>query len=79
MYPGTLAALRERDQRRGGFESAFGAYLLAHVDLLLELEDVLDEEVVQRFVGEVDAQLREGVDREILKAEDVEDTDGKVA
>ena len=26
-------------------------------DLLLQLEDVLDEEIVQRLIGEVDAQL----------------------
>ena len=31
--------------------------LLLDVHLLLELEDVLDEEVVQRLVGEVDAHL----------------------
>ena len=30
---------------------------LPYVDLLLELEDVLDEQVVQRVVGEVDAHL----------------------
>ena len=34
---------------------------------------VLDEEVVQALVGEVDAELREAVEREVLEAEDVED------
>jgi hypothetical protein len=51
---------------------------LLDVDLLLELEDVLDEEVVQRLVGEVDAQLREGVDAKVLEAEDVEHSDAVV-
>ena len=46
---------------------------------LLELEDVLDEEVVQRLVGEVDTQLREGVEDEVLEAENIEDTHRKVA
>ena len=47
--------------------------LLLHVGLLLELEYVLDEEVVQRLVGKVDAQLRERVETKVLEAEDVED------
>ena len=53
--------------------------LLADVRLLLELEDVLDEEVVQRLVGEVDAKLGERVEDEVLEAEDVQDTGREVA
>ena len=45
---------------------------LLRVDLLLHLEDELEEELVQLLVGEVDAQLLEGVDLEDLEAEDVE-------
>ena len=34
---------------------------------------------MQRLVGEVDAELREGVEHKVLEAEDVEDADGEVA
>ena len=54
---------------------ADAAYALLGVDLLLHLEDELEEELVQLLVGEVDAQLLEGVDLEDLKAEDVEQSD----
>ena len=43
-----------------------GDALLA-VFLLLQLEDVLVEEVLQRLVGVVDAQLLEAVDLEVLQ------------
>lgn len=47
---------------------AFGA-----VELLFALEDEGVEEVLQPLVREVDAQLLEGVKREALEPEDVED------
>ena len=55
-----------------GIVDAYAAYALLGVDLLLHLEDELEEELVQLLVGEVDAQLLEGVDLEDLEAEDVE-------
>ena len=36
---------------------------------------MFDEEVVQRLVGKVDAQLREGVEHYVFKAADIEDAD----
>mmetsp|Transcript_9538 Transcript_9538/g.20916 ORF Transcript_9538/g.20916 Transcript_9538/m.20916 type:complete len:592 (-) Transcript_9538:776-2551(-) len=48
---------------------------LAGVKLLLELEDEGVEELLQPLVGEVDAELLEGVHLEALEAEDVEDAD----
>ena len=55
-----------------GIVDADAADALLGVDLLLHLEDELEEELVQLLVGEVDAQLLEGVDLEDLEAEDVE-------
>ena len=55
-----------------GIVDADAAYALLGVDLLLHLEDELEEELVQLLVGEVDAQLLEGVDLEDLEAKDVE-------
>mmetsp|Transcript_70091 Transcript_70091/g.194859 ORF Transcript_70091/g.194859 Transcript_70091/m.194859 type:complete len:609 (-) Transcript_70091:1456-3282(-) len=48
---------------------------LALVDLLLELEDELVEELLETLVGEVDAQLLEGVHLEALETENVQDSD----
>ena len=47
--------------------------------LLLQLEDVLHEELLEVLVGEVDAELLEGVGGEVLEAEDVQDADGLAA
>ena len=46
------------------------ADLLLGVLLLLQLEDVLVEEVLQRLVGIVDAQLLKAVVVEVLQEED---------
>mmetsp|Transcript_9537 Transcript_9537/g.20903 ORF Transcript_9537/g.20903 Transcript_9537/m.20903 type:complete len:591 (-) Transcript_9537:776-2548(-) len=48
---------------------------LAGVKLLLELEDEGVEELLQPLVGEVDAELLEGVHLEALEAEDVQHPD----
>mmetsp|Transcript_17422 Transcript_17422/g.38376 ORF Transcript_17422/g.38376 Transcript_17422/m.38376 type:complete len:1202 (-) Transcript_17422:85-3690(-) len=48
---------------------------LALVERLLRDEDVLDEVLLEPLVGEVDAQLLEGIQREALEAVDVEDAD----
>ena len=45
------------------------------VFFLLHLEDVLHKELLQVFVGEVDAKLLETVGVEILEAENIEHTD----
>ena len=46
-----------------------------HVQLLLRLENAREEELLQFFVGEVDAQLLERVMLKVLEAKDVEQTD----
>ena len=51
------------------------ADVLVVVLLLLQLEDVLHEELLQVLVGEVDAELLEGVRAEVLEAEDVKHAD----
>ena len=48
---------------------------LLDVQLLLRLKHAREEELLQLLVGEVDAELLEGVVLEVLKAEDVEQTD----
>ena len=50
--------------------------VVGHVDRLLVLEHVLNEEVVQRFVRQVDAELAERILLKILEPENVEDADG---
>ncbi|GIX62627.1 DHHA2 domain-containing protein, putative [Babesia caballi] len=50
---------------------------LGGVELLLAAEDEVVEEVLQRLVGEVDAELLEGVVLEALEAEDVQDAGGQ--
>lgn len=47
-------------------------YALRHVFLLFPSENMLVEEVLDLFVGDVDAQLLKGVLLEVLKAEDVQ-------
>lgn len=44
---------------------------------LLQLEDVLVEVVLEALVGEVDAELLETVVLIILKAKDIQDSDGQ--
>ncbi len=44
---------------------------------LLQLEDVLVEVMLQRLVGEVDAELLEAVVLVVLEAEDVQHADGQ--
>jgi hypothetical protein len=51
--------------------------LLLGVLLLLQLEDVLGKVVLEVLVGVVDAKLLKAVLLEVLKAEDVEDRDGR--
>lgn len=43
---------------------------------LFQLEDMSDEELLQIFVGIVDAKLFKAIDLEVLKPKDIEDTDG---
>ena len=50
-------------------------HALLDVHLLLGLEDAREEELLQLLVAEVDAQLLEGVELEVLEAEDVEQPD----
>ena len=46
------------------------------VFLLLQLEDVLHKELLEVFIGKVDAELLEGVADEIFETENVENSDG---
>lgn len=56
--------------RSGSSESEMRLYLL-------EFEDVLVEVMLQRLVGEVDAELLEAVVLVVLEAEDVQHPDGQ--
>ncbi len=49
---------------------------LVVVFLLFQLEDMLDEELLEIFVGIVDAELLEGVAVKVFEAENVQDADG---
>ena len=46
------------------------------VFLLLQLEDVLHKELLEVFIGKVDAELLEGVADKIFETENVEHSDG---
>ena len=47
-------------------------YTLAFILLLLQLEDMLDKELLQRFISVINAQLLEGVRLETLKPKDIQ-------
>ena len=47
-------------------------YTLAFILFLLQLEDMLDKELLQRFISVINAQLLEGVRLETLKPKDIQ-------
>ena len=53
-------------------------YVLLEVLVLLRVDDVFGEELLERLVGEVDAELLERVLLERLEAEHVEDANERV-
>eukprot|EP00966_Prymnesium_polylepis_P329357 7385074-Prymnesium_polylepis.3 len=69
-------AVDERERRRVVGEVEVGRVdALSHVVLLLQPAHGVDEVGLQLFVGIVDAELLERVDRKVLEAEDVKEAD----